>query len=275
MILLIDTGILSEQFRIPVAALLTAVLAAAVFFAACASNESANSAQNIDASPVRSPTSNASAAANSNVAGGENSRSSSDQEIAVGNTEDGVRIELPAQATASFPVEIRVTGPAAPHEIMFVAAGTKAHRPSNAHSSARLNGGDQVLSLHAPYQPGEYELRYVTFPGRGTLLLSIPFRSLKPKAMITANETARAGEPFDVRITGDVSPHTKVNVVRAGSPEGQVGAHAFIKDIGSELSIRIPKLPVKPGEYEIRYMTTVGDAIYSRKRLDIEMVPVG
>lgn len=189
----------------------------------------------------------------------------------VRETADGVKIEVPAEAIASFPVEIRVSGPAPAHTLTFTAAvNPPSSRPPNAYSSIRLKGGEQVVILHAPYRPGDYELRYVTFPGNRNILLSIPFRAVAPNISIEAAEVGAARGTFDLYVHGDLSSNMKVTVVPVGSRDNFVGPHAFVKGgLGERVTIR--SLPSQTGKYEIRVVSSTSETIYARKELEIKL----
>lgn len=183
---------------------------------------------------------------------------------------NGVKIEVPSEAIASFPVEIRVSGPVEAHTLTFAAVGNPpSSRPPNAYSSIRLSGGEQVVKLHAPYRPGKYELRYVTFPGHRTVLLSIPFTSTPPHVTILADDSAYAGGNLKVSLVGDMSPNTKVTVVPIGSREDHVGPHAFVKG-GLRETVTIFRLPRSPGKYEIRFVSATSETVYARKAIELK-----
>lgn len=185
-------------------------------------------------------------------------------------TADGVKIEIPAEAIASYPIEVRVSGPAKPHTLMFAAVGSDlSSREANSGSRTLLKGGDQTLYLLAPFKPGDWELRYLTFPGHRNLLLSIPFKSILPQIKITADAAATAGGSLRVTVEGDLSPNLHVKIVPVGSPETLLGSHAKING-GLRETIIIGPLPLTPGEYEIRVSSTPFQVTYARKLLLIE-----
>ncbi len=184
-----------------------------------------------------------------------------------------VTLAGPAEAIASSPIVVQVRGPAETgYLVLFAPAGSDADgRPGNPYSTASLKGGDQDVTLGAPFLPGDYELRYL--PGRGEtrVLVSKPFRSLAPQIHIEATDAAKAGASFQVRLTGDLPPGAAVTVVPVGSPDNAGGAPASIKG-GADQTVRIRKLPAKPGPYEIRFVNGIaaGRQVYARKPLTIQ-----
>jgi hypothetical protein len=184
-----------------------------------------------------------------------------------------VSIDAPSEAIASFPVEVRVSGPAvAGYRVLFAPAGSGIDgKPGNPYSSVLIEGDDDVLTLLAPFQPGEYELRYLSSQGEKGILISKPFRSLAPTVRIEAAEVAQGGTPLEVRLIGDLTRVNGIQVVPVGSPVER-GALRVSSKGGTEETVRIRKLPSKPGEYEIRYATgpARGRQVYARHNLTIQ-----
>ena len=184
-----------------------------------------------------------------------------------------VTIDAPTEAIAAFPVEIQVRGPAvATHWVLFAPAGSAVEgQPGNPYSRISLKGGDQDVTLRAPFLPGDYELRYLPSRGEKQILISKPFHSVAPGVSIEAVATAKAGSPLDVHLTGDLAPGTAVTVVPAGSPDNAGGASATVNG-GADLTLRIRKLPAEPGQYEdpLRHRTRGGRQVYARKQLIIQ-----
>lgn len=221
-------------------------------------------------------------------------------------TVNGITIEIPCVLKASYPFEVKITGQIQPyHQIRTVPAGkgqnARATNPSSLHN---VKGGETSVALHAPYPAGDYELLYLS-PGRRSILLSVPFRVVAPKAEIFAPDTAEANTTIEVRVVGDISPNTKINIVPVGSATTLVGDHAYlsadvnpgeipIKDgddriTGSDplprsdrmwqpsqpeygsltRTVIVPLRKAKPGKYEIQYVTLTSHVVYARKPLTI------
>lgn len=192
-----------------------------------------------------------------------------------GSTTDGIWIELPTEQFASFPVEISLKGPVPEgFYIIFAELGGSADSRVNfPYSHYQTKGGDGEITIPAPYQPGEYELRLID--GRNRVLLSIPnFRSIVPKIVIGAPETAEASDSIDVLLYGDLSPNAGVHIVQAGSPDERMrpltSGRAAHQGFFDKIRVRAPDTP---GEYEIRFTTSgaFGEThtVYARKKLTI------
>ncbi len=179
---------------------------------------------------------------------------------------DGVKVELPGQGIASYPIDIRISGNKQPYLLLFAKPGSPIHTNAGAGTQTELKVGDELVSLHVPYTPGTYELRLITTPDR-RIVTSIPFRSTPPNAEIEATETAEAGGSIDVRIVGDISPNTRIQIVRVENPS-QIIAGRNLRGGLSE-TVTFDSLPKAKGEYEIRYVSATHLVAYAQKRLTI------
>jgi hypothetical protein len=188
------------------------------------------------------------------------------------STDDGVTLEIPSVLMASYPVEVKVTGPirGEGHTIRTVPAGAGPRaRATNPGSAFNLRGGETSVALQAPNPPGDYELLYVS-PGLRATLLSVPFRVIAPKAEIFAPDTVELKQTVEVRIVGDISPNTIVNIVPVGSPLTAIRDHMFLKE-GTEMTTRVVlRHATTPGEYEVRYMSRQTHVVYARRPLTIK-----
>ena len=184
-----------------------------------------------------------------------------------------VTLEAPSETVAASPVPIHVRGPAeAPNWVLFAPVGSGIEgRPGNAYSMVSVKGGDQDLTLRAPFRPGEYELRYQESRGRQRrILIRKPFRSIAPKVRIDAPDVARAGSSLGVHLTGDLTPFSIVTVVPAASPDTTRGESPQSTGDGTDMTRTIRRLPAQPGQYEIRYGIVSLGLIHARKPLTIQ-----
>ena len=166
----------------------------------------------------------------------------------------GVSFDAPAEAFGSHSVEIGLNGPIQRgYSIAIAPVGSDAYgRAVNPYSERGLNGKKTTVKLIVPIIPGDYELRYLDNSRPRNILLRQPFRSLEPKVDIDAPVSGAAGEPFDVRVTGNVGEHMYVAIVPLGSPNETQGRWRGPIKQGSEYVSRIRKLPDERGRYEIR-----------------------
>jgi hypothetical protein len=180
---------------------------------------------------------------------------------------DGITIELPAEGIASYPIDIRIDGIKQPYILLFAKPGSPIHTNAGAGTQTELKLGAKLVSLHVPYTPGSYELRLITTPDR-RIVTSIPFRSTPPNAEIEAEDTAEAGGSIDVRIVGDISPNTRIQIVRADNPSLIIAGRNLRGGLNE--TVTISSLPRTKGEYEIRYVSATHLVVYAQKRLTIQ-----
>lgn len=187
--------------------------------------------------------------------------------------EPKVRIDAPKEAFAAHGLEISISGPVqAGYMLGFAPAGSANDgRAANPYSETVVRAGDQVVKLTVPTLPGDYELRYREVQGEGTVLHRQPFRSLAPNLTILAPDVAETGSYIDVKISGDVGESMTLVIEPADSPVLTGGPSYGLRQ-GAESGGSIHLYNTKPGEYEIRCMSTggVGTQIYATRKLTIQ-----
>lgn len=188
--------------------------------------------------------------------------------VSKATTADGVTIELPSSAYAAHNVDITISGPAREgNGIGFGLIGeTGFLRVYTPYSNRPISEGEKVITLSVPFKSGKYVLRYMDRSGN-IELLNLPFTVLTPKAEIEAAETAGAGKSIDIRVQGDIGENTKLNVVPVGSPTSMGGPHFYLEGGIDETGSF--QMPTQPGEYEIRFMSDLGNEVYATKRLTV------
>lgn len=178
----------------------------------------------------------------------------------------GVSLDAASTATASFPFEVHVRGAATKDYIVVIAsvgteAGTSPRRKA-------LRGGEQIIKIDLPVEPGNYELRYETRRPPHAIRHRQPLTVTLPSARIVAPEMAKAGSRLAMSCLGDCSPNANLAVVPVGTPDQDQGNHFAFMSGGPDVSI---KLPEQPGAYEIRYVTRFGQRkVFARKPLTIQ-----
>ncbi len=186
---------------------------------------------------------------------------------------DGVTLDAPSEGIAADAVEIRVNEAAQRgyHVWIAPAGSASSTAAANPYSGRSLAGGEQVLPLVVPTIPGNYELRYIENGGERRILLKQPFRSIEPKIQIEASAFAEVGTPFDIRVLGDVGKHMYVTVVPKGSLDTTPGEGRARRNLrsGTDVSVKLAKLPEEPGAYEIRCSSNYngGKQVYARRPL--------
>lgn len=107
------------------------------------------------------------------------------------------------------------------------------------------------LTLRAPDEPGDYELRY--------MMANTPYRTLgrarvrvtATGAALTAPASVAAGSPFTIEWQGPDNPRDFITIVPADAPEREYDAYVYTS-AGNPASMAAPEVA---GSYEIRYLT--------------------
>lgn len=174
------------------------------------------------------------------------------------------QLQVPATAAIGTAISIQWQGPDNPRDfITLVPAGT---REGQYREYVYASEGKSV-SLTAPVEPGNYEIRYLT--GRGNKTLgSAPIQITDSAASVQFASPARIGQTLSIQWTGPANPREFIAVVKAGSRDGHYAGYTYV-DKGNPLDLLLPEVP---GDYEIRYMTADSDRVLARAPLKIETV---
>lgn len=123
---------------------------------------------------------------------------------------------------------------------------------------------ENPVSIQAPGEPGEYEIRYVLFQGR-KILATAPI-TLKPViAEIIAPATVKADAYFHVKWEGPGGSDDFLTIaLPSQAPNMQVVTVYLNK--GNPLKMRAPK---KPGTYEVRYILFQGRKLLGKATIQV------
>lgn len=123
------------------------------------------------------------------------------------------------------------------------------------------------LTITAPAQPGNYEIRYLS--GRGYKTLGRTAISITDSsASVQFTSPARIGQQLSVQWSGPANPREYITVVKAGSGERVYAQYTYVEK-GNPLQLQLPDVA---GEYEVRYVTADADRVLARAPLTIEAV---
>lgn len=154
------------------------------------------------------------------------------------------RLEAPAQVAAGAKFAVQWTGPGNARD--YVGIGN-AGQP---YISYVYTSAGSPISLNAPDEAGEYELRY--FLGEGdTVIGTRPITVGGVTATVTVPPQVAAGAKFSVRWTGPANARDFITVVKAGTAARQYGPYAYTS-AGNPLALTAPD---EAGDYEVRYLT--------------------
>jgi hypothetical protein len=170
-------------------------------------------------------------------------------------------VEFTSPVIAGSAFTVRWTGPDNPGDYLALA---RIDSPTTAYETYVDTKHGQSLSLTAPVETGDYEIRYIAIHskkilGRAPLLVT--------PAGATLNAAAGALLDTDVSVTW-TGPNNKddfLTIVPATAPESEYGHYAETQK-GSPLTL---KTPGKAGDAEIRYVTGQGRKVLARRPLKV------
>ncbi len=158
-----------------------------------------------------------------------------------------VTLEAPDQVDAGKAFQVKWTGPNNARD--YIGIGD-ADAKKRAYISYVYTSRGNPITLNAPDEPGEYELRYFLavsneIVGRKRIKVGGVSASVKVPAQVNAGAT------FEVNWEGPNNPRDFVTIVKAGSPEKRYDTYVYTSK-GTPLKLRAPD---QAGEYEVRYLT--------------------
>lgn len=161
----------------------------------------------------------------------------------------------PASATLTAPdtvaagaeVSVAFTGPA-PNSGDYITIA-RPDEPDKAYMSYAYTRNGSPAKLRMPLEPGEYEFRFVQ--NNSKVLARKAVTVTKAEAAVSAPSEAGAGETVKVEFTGPpAGSGDYITVTTPDAPGEQYTSYAYIRN-GSPAEVR---MPLEPGEYEIRYV---------------------
>lgn len=159
-----------------------------------------------------------------------------------------VSISGPAQALAGTNVSITASGPVeSRHWIGFAPAGSAADaflyfvRPA---------ADTTTYELHAPAEPGDYELRFV-LDEVGPVAASQPIRILPAEASISGPTEVRAGASVTITASGPAESRHWIGFAPAGSEPNAFRDYTRLQPDESNYTLTAP---TEPGDYELRFV---------------------
>lgn len=161
-----------------------------------------------------------------------------------------VTLTAPDRVSVGAPVEVQWQGGANARDFITIVAADSPEGKYEAYEYA----GTNPVTLVAPPNPGDYEIRY--------LGAAAPYPTLAKRALtvddvtatLEASASVAAGDELSVTWTGPDHPRDFITLVPAGTPEGRYAVYTYTSK-GSPLTVRAPDAP---GEYELRYLLGSG-----------------
>lgn len=173
----------------------------------------------------------------------------------------GATLDAPAEVTLGSAFQAAWTGPN--NQGDFVTITAKA-APDDAYGSYAETKSGSPVTLTAPVETGDAEVRYVSGQGR-RVLARRDIKVVAAAVTLAAPEQAVAGTTIDVAWTGPNNTGDYVTIVPSDAPDGQYGNYTETST-GSPLKLLTP---IMAGSAELRYMTGQGRRVLSRRPITI------
>ena len=156
-------------------------------------------------------------------------------------------LTAPASVPVGAAVEVAWQGAADPRDFITIVPVGEAEGRYGGYSYTNKS----PVTLTAPPQPGNYELRYLAAASPYPTLARVPLAVVDATATLTAPAAVPAGEELEIQWTGPNNDRDFIGLVKADAAEGTYNGPYDYTSKGSPLKLRAPDAA---GDYELRYM---------------------
>ncbi len=179
-------------------------------------------------------------------------------------TEVTATLNAPETFAAGADAPVTWTGP--DYQNDYIAVSEIGARSNQQINYAYTRNGDPA-ALQMPTEPGIYELRYVMNLDR-TILATRQIEVVGVDYAVSGPESAIAGDTITVDWTGPDYQNDYIAVARVGNRGNQQEGYAYTRN-GNPAELR---LPLEPGDYELRYITAQDRVISASQPIRIDPV---
>jgi Ca-activated chloride channel homolog len=184
-----------------------------------------------------------------------------------------ITLTVPATAPAGQYVDVSYDGPDLMKEDYLTIVAANAEETDYA-DYTYVDLATKKLTLTTPFEPGDYEVRYVN-DSNGGVLARVPITLEKSDiTMRVVGGEVRAGGSYQVEWTGPNGEADYITLVEPSAEDGTYQDYKYTRD-GSTLTLTAP---LTVGQYELRYSTDrAGDngKVFARVPVEVlEAVPV-
>lgn len=176
-------------------------------------------------------------------------------------TATSARLTAPDEVIVGSPVAIAWTGPNRKGDFLCIVRQDASDDRVGNYADASQGS---PLTISAPVESGEAEIRYVSGQGR-TVLGRRRLVVVEPEVSIAAQASVVAGAKFAVSWKGPANVGDYVTVVPRGTPDGQYRSYAEVAK-GPTLELAAP---LEAGEAELRYMTGKQARVLARRSIAV------
>ena len=158
-------------------------------------------------------------------------------------------LSAPAAVDAGSSFKVAWTGPGYQGDYISIDKLDAEEREYGNYASVKEQ--DKPVSISAPDEAGEYQLRYHLRQSY-KVLGTAPLRVDPVQASLTAPETIETGAKFEVGWDGPGNRRDFITMVMPETEEGKYGKNYSYTRRGNPVRLQAPK---SPGDYELRYLT--------------------
>ena len=158
--------------------------------------------------------------------------------------------------------DIAWTGPGGQNDWLTV---VRPGKPAGRYTDYAYTREGDILTLRMPLEPGNWELRYVQDGKKVLAVKELVATDLTVN--LTADETAGVGSAVELGFDGPGWKNDWLTVVAPDAAENRYGDYEYARE-GSPVTL---KMPVEPGEYELRYVLD-GRRVVGVKTITVEDV---
>ena len=175
-----------------------------------------------------------------------------------------IMIDAPATVSAGEQFEIAWQGPNGDQDYITLVPADAAPGAYKEYSYTRKG---PTLTLHAPLEGGNYELRYQTDREDG-VFARVPITiDGPPKVTLNAPSEVAAGSSFEVEWTGPNGQQDYITIAPKGSPDGTYKDYAYTR-VGPTVTLQAPD---EPGDFEVRYQSDrVKNVVFGKRPIRVQ-----
>lgn len=170
-------------------------------------------------------------------------------------------LEVPSEVMAGQSFSVSWQGPDKSQDYITIVS---VNSPDSDYGNYKYTSEGSPLSLYAPIEPGQYEVRYQSDRVSGVAARA-EVTVLEAEITLSAPLEIPAGQSFMVNWTGPNGNQDYITIVPANSADGQYGSYSYTRE-GSPITIHAP---ITAGEYEIRYQSDREEGIFARRSIAV------
>jgi hypothetical protein len=177
-----------------------------------------------------------------------------------------VDMTFPEQVAAGSEIEVEFHGTLDGDDWITIA---QADAQPGAYQDYQYCKEGSPTTIHAPEEPGMYEIRYMS--GFYKLpLLSKPITVKAASATIRAQPSGKVGHRISVQWEGPAGKNDYLAISSVGASNESYFSYQYLAQAGEPVELM---LPIEPGDYEIRYQTGNSHLILARQPIQVISTP--